>query len=509
MIVTVPIEGQADPQAKAVTLSDLLLIFLPRVPSEELEHENGGKQLEGASTCVARLPTWHYAAARRLFRQPAPGVIAMPSPLASLSRRDFLAASSLGLAGFAVMNAETEVVAQQEAARAHSESGKKPRVAAINSIYRLRSHAYHIAGRFIHGYTRLGFHHQPPFELVRMWNHQQPKDDLGPSVCKTHGIELCETIPDALGGKNGLDVDAVLLIIEHGDYPLNDRGQVLYPRAEFFKEIVEVFKKSGRSVPIFVDKHLSYDHRLAAKMVQTSKELRFGLMAGSSLPVTWRRPEIEPALGTPFKEAVVSFGFDRGTVEIYLFHALEVLQCMLERRQGGETGVKSVEFLQGDAVWKAGDEGRWSWRLLNAALSRCPSTNTGPIRENVLKPQAVLVEYQDGTRGAALNLIEQTSEFAFAADIERRTEPLSSCFYLPAPPGARFFDPLTYNIEKFFAAGVPPYPVERTLLTSTMTDLAMQSLQQGSEVITSPALAVKYTAPADSGFFRGPYIDAG
>ncbi|MBC8116703.1 MAG: hypothetical protein H7062_20095, partial [Candidatus Saccharimonas sp.] len=122
---------------------------------------------------------------------------------------------------------------------------------------------------------------------------------------------------------------------------------------------------------------------------------------------------------------------------------------------------------------------------------------------------AVLVEYLDGTRGAALNLIEQTSEFAFAGTIEGRTEPLSSCFYLPAPPGARFFDPLTYNIEKFFAAGTQPYPVERTLLTSTMTDLAMLSLHQGSQVITNPALAVKYAAPPDSGFFRGPYVDAG
>ncbi len=433
----------------------------------------------------------------------------MSSPLGSLSRRDFLAASSLGLAGVSAMSLAPNAVAQEQAVRAGGAAGKKPRVAAINSIYRLRSHAYHIAGRFIHGYTRNGFHHQPPFELVRMWNHQQPENDLGPKVCFDHGIELAKSIPEALGGKNGLDVDAVLLIIEHGDYPVNERGQVLYPRAEFFEQIVEVFKKTGRSVPVFVDKHLSYDHTLAAKMVATAKELKFGLMAGSSLPVTWRRPEIEPTVGTPFKEAVVTFGFDRGSVEIYLFHALEVLQSMLERRTGGETGVKSVEFLHGDAVWKAGDAGRWSWRLANAALSRCASTNVGPIRENVLNPQAVLIEYLDGTRGAVLNLIEQTSEFAFAANIEGRTDPLSSCFYLPAPPGARFFDPLTFNIEKFFAAGTPPYPVERTLLTSTMTDLATLSQHQGGQVIANPALAVKYPAPADSGFFRGPYVDAG
>ena len=426
----------------------------------------------------------------------------MPETPLSLTRREFLSASTASLLGGTLLAAD-------EPAATKLPTTRRPRVAAIHSIYRLRSHAYHIAGRFIHGYTRNGFHHQPPFDLVRMWNHQQPKDDLGPSVCQTHHIELTKSIPEALGAKNGLDVDAVLLIIEHGDYPVNERGQVLYPRYEFFEQIVDVFKQASRSVPVFVDKHLSYDHRLAAKMVSTAREMKFGLMAGSSLPVTWRRPEIEPPLGTKFEEAVVCFGFDRGTVEIYLFHALEVLQCMLERRAGGETGVRSVQFLEGPAVWKAGDEGRWSWRLLDAALSRCASRNTGPIRENVLHPQAVLVEYQDGTRGAVLNLIEQTSEFAIGLKVADRAEPVSSCFYLPAPPGARFFDPLTYNIEKFFASGTSPYPVERTLLTSTMTDLAMQSLHEGSKVITSPALTVKYAAPADSGFFRGPYVDAG
>ncbi|WP_397568251.1 hypothetical protein [Schlesneria sp. T3-172] len=423
-----------------------------------------------------------------------------------LTRRSFLGATAAGFASSSLLWGQGP---SEPGSPAEAGLKRKPRVAAINSVYRLRSHAYHIAGRFIHGYTRNGFHHQPPFELVRMWNHQQPPADLGPSVCEQHGIELCKSIPQALGEKQGLDIDAILLIIEHGDYPQNERNQILYPRYDFFQQIVEVFQKTGRSVPVFVDKHLSYDHRLAARMVQAARDMKFGLMAGSSLPVTWRRPEIEPTVGTPFKEALVCFGYDRKTVEIYLFHALEVLQCMLERRKGGETGVKSIQFLEGDAVWAAGDEGRWSWRLLDAALARCPSRNTGPVRENVLNPQAMLIEYEDGTQGTILNLYEQTSDFGFAATIEGWSDPISSCFFLPSPPGARFFDPLTYNIEKFFASGTPPYPVERTLLTSTMTDLAMQSIHAGGRLILDPALSVKYAAPQDSGFFRGPYVDAG
>jgi hypothetical protein len=382
---------------------------------------------------------------------------------------------------------------------------KRPRVAAINSIYRLRSHAYHIAGRFIYGYQREGEHHQPPFQLVRMFNHQSPADDLGPEVCAKHGIELCNSVAEALGGDQ-LDVDAVLLIIEHGDYPVNEFGQILYPRQELFDEIARVFHASRKSVPVFVDKHLSYDHRKARAMVETARKLKFGLMAGSSLPVTWRRPELDPPLGTPFTEGLVAFGYDRGPAEIYFFHALETLQTMLERRAGSETGVKFVTGLKGNAVWQAEREGLWSGELLETALRRNPSRNYGAVREQVKNPQAILIEYTDGTRGAVLNLIEACSEFSFAGRVKNEPQPLSTWFVLPPPPGARFFDALTWNIERFFKEGKPPYPVERTLLTSTVLDLGLRSLHSGAPV-ASPALAIRYQAPEDDGHMRGRFTD--
>ncbi len=422
----------------------------------------------------------------------------MTTPFFPIHRREFLAGASLFVAA-GVGNMQTAVAAESAVA-----IPQKPlRVAAINSIYRLRSHAYHICGRVIHGYTKDGFHHQPALKLVRMYNDQYPKDDLGREYGKKFGVEVSDTVASALGGPKSLDVDAVLLIIEHGDYPLNDFGQVLYPRYELFQQIVDVFRASGKTVPVFVDKHLSYDHRKAAAMVRTARDMKFGLMAGSSLPVTWRVPEIEPPLGTSFREGVVTFGFDRGSVEIYLFHALESLQCMWERRKGGETGVKSVQALRGDAVWQAAGAGRFSTKLMEAALKNNVSNNVGSVRDNVSDPLLVLIEYHDGTKGAILNLIEQTSEFGFAATVDGTSEPVSTGYYLPAPPAANFFNPLTWNIEQFFLAGTPPYPVERTLLTSTLCDLAMQSLHAGGKVVASPALNIAYQSVPDSGFFRG------
>lgn len=405
-----------------------------------------------------------------------------------LSRREFMGAG-LALAAGPALASQAQPV---------------KRIAAINTVYHLRSHAYHIAGRFLHGYPIEGKHHQPPFKLVRMYNDQYPAGDLSRGLAKKFGFELSRNVAEALGGAGGLDVDGVLLIGEHGDYPLNELGQQLYPRHKLFMEIVEVFRKSGKTAPVFNDKHLSYDHKLAGEMVAAARELKFGFMAGSSLPVTWRRPEIEPEIGTPFTEAVVCC---YGGAERYGFHGLETLQCMMERRAAEEPGVVAVTALRGKAVWKAGDEGAWSWELLREAFARCPSLNIGDVRDNVADPIAYLLEYADGARGAVLILPEHVADFAFAGRVKGRREPVSANFYLPDPPGAKYFDALTYNIEKLFATGVPPYPVERTWLTSNVLDFGMRSLVAGGKRMEDPALRIRYVPPKDSGFFRGRITD--
>src|SRR5205807_9339092 len=118
-------------------------------------------------------------------------------------------------------------------------------------------------------------------------------------------------------------------------------------------------------------------------MVAWARALKFPLMAGSSLPVTWRRPELDHPLQSPLTEALVAA---HGPIEGYGFHALETLQVMLERRRGGETGVKAVTCLTGNDVWKAGDAGLWSWELLEAALGRSETLNPGDVRKNVGLP---------------------------------------------------------------------------------------------------------------------------
>lgn len=410
-----------------------------------------------------------------------------------MNRRDFLTSAAV-LTGGGLLPA--------------ADPRKRKRIASINSLYYKLSHAYHITGRFLYGYTLKGKHHRPAFDVARMYNHQYHADgkmqDISRPLVKRKNVELVDSIPAALGGKGSLDVDGVLLIVEHGDYPRNDLGQILYPRYEFFEQVVEVFRASKRSVPVFCDKHLSYDHVKARKMYDTAKEMGFGLMAGSSLPVTWRRPEWEPDFGAKIEEAVVCFYAD---LEIYGFHAFEVLQCLLERRRGGETGVKSVRALKGGEVWKAWDKGAWSKELAEAALRRSASRDYGTPRDHVENPVAFLVEYRDGTRAALLHLPGYVADLTAAVKVAGDPKPHATWFVLPAPPGARFFDPLTFYIEKFLTTGKSPYPVERTLLTSIMLDFAMRSAAEGGTPMTDRSLEVAYRPKDESYFFKGPYSD--
>jgi hypothetical protein len=276
------------------------------------------------------------------------------------------------------------------------------------------------------------------------------------------------------------------------------------------EQIAAAFRKAGRSVPVFNDKHLSYTFAKAKKMLGFAEELKFPMMAGSSLPVTWRRPELELKLETPIEEALVA-GY--GPIEVYGFHGLETLQVMMERRKGGETGVKAVTYLTGKDVWKAADAGKWSWDLLDAALRRSETVNFGDVRENTgsmavqtmpaTPATAFLVEYRDGTRGSVLLLNGHVQDFTFAAKIKDEDKPATCLFLLPAPPGAKFFDALVHNIEKFLESGRSPYPVERTLLTTGVLDAAMESHARRDGRVETPELELSYAAPDDSGFLRG------
>ncbi|MEN9575342.1 MAG: hypothetical protein RL514_3197 [Verrucomicrobiota bacterium] len=421
------------------------------------------------------------------------------------SRRDFLTTVAAGLS-----------CAASGLPALAAPAARSKRIAVVTTEWRYHSHAWHMAERFLNGYPVKGRWHRPPLEVVSAYVDQTPEKDLSRDRAKEFGFTVYPTVAETLrcGGKQ-LAVDAVLLIGEHGNYPKNELGQTQYPRYELFKQITDVFRDDGRAVPVFNDKHLSWKWEWAQEMVAISRELKFPFLAGSSLPVTWRMPAVEMPSGADVQE-VMSVAM--GGVDSYDFHALEVIQCMAERRRGGETGVKAVQALRGDAVWQAMDKptwaaGGWDPTLFAASLARSHTLAQPPngshrhptpaqMRAFVKDPVAYRIEYVDGLRATMFLLNGLVGDFTFAARLRGQAEPLSTLFHLPPTPNVVYSAALMAQAERMFMTGKAPYPIERTLLTSGILAAAMQSRGADGQRLETPHLAVKYSAPQESLFWK-------
>lgn len=384
------------------------------------------------------------------------------------------------------------------------------RLAVLASVYRHLSHAQHFTDRFLVGYPYEGTWHYPDVEVVSLYVDQRPVGDQSADRASEFGFSVYPTIAETLRcGGDQLAVDGVLIICEHGDYPRNELGQILYPRYEWFQECVEVFEAEGRGVPVYNDKHLSYDYDKAQKMVEDAARLNFPLLAGSSLPVTWRLPDLELDHGCRIEEALV---IGVGGSDAMDYHALEGLQCMVERRRGGETGVAGVQVLEGDALWHAHEEGRWSRELLEAALSRCDSPQgltvedgrthdllgSGELQRIAERPAAYSIEFRDGLRATLLMLDGAIRDYCFAARLEGSDEPVSCQFFLTPVPNVDYSASLIAKIDEMFRTGRSPVPAERTLLVCGYLEACLKSRHRGGVRLETPHLSVTYTAPAES-----------
>ncbi len=391
---------------------------------------------------------------------------------------------------------------------------RRKRMAIVTTEWRYHCHAWHMAERFLVGYPTQGHWHEPKLEVVSAYMDQFPEKDLSRQRSEEFGFPIYDSVAEALRcGGTELAVDAVLLIGEHGDYPKNEFGQTQYPRYELFKQITDVYRADGRSAPVFNDKHLSWKWDWAREMVDLSEELGFALAAGSSLPGTWRMPSIEMPAYAPVEEMM---SVSIGSMDSYDFHALEAIQCMAERRQGGETGVTAVQGLQGDAVWQAmaaGDwsKGGWDASLFEACLSRSQTLvqpesyshrypTQEQIQEWVKEPVAYRIEYVDGTRATMLLMNGLVGDFTFAARIGGQSAPLSTLFYLPPVPNVMYSAELMAKAEATFMTGKSPCPIERTLLTSGLTEACVQSASTNQQRMETPHLHVTYPVPAESTF---------
>jgi hypothetical protein len=414
--------------------------------------------------------------------------------LARYSRRRFLtqAATTAGL------------LASPVPLLAASSRPKRLKVAAIVTEFTYRSHAHVILENFTEPYLFNGEWTDPGMDIVSLYLDQVPANDLGHAFAEKFHVPIYKTIKEGLccaGDK--LAVDAVLSIGEHGKYPVNKRGQIEYPRFRFFNEIVEEFKNSRRVVPVFSDKHLSFRWDWAKEMYDSARELAIPFMAGSSVPLAQRQPPFELPNDAKIEQAVSIHG---GGIESYDFHALEVLQSIVEARAGNETGVARVQLLQGEDLWKAADDGLWSPELAQAALDAEPNSSRSPAKELICRPKegtpsagfvshGILLNYRDGLRAIVLAAATGGgTNWHFACKLSGEEKPRATSFYVGPWNNRNLFKALAHAVQTFFREKQTPYPVERTLLVTGIVDAEMESRAASSKAIETPHLAIRYKA---------------
>lgn len=356
-------------------------------------------------------------------------------------------------------------------------------IAGLLASWFPNSHPDVLIGRVAKTYSLDGTGDPSRLHIASIYLDRPQKGDMTAELAKQYGFQVCPTIEEALTlGTGTLAVGGVFLCTEWADYPKNDLGATLYPHRRMFDEVVKVFKASGKVVPVFVDKHLADNWADAYYIYDTAKKMHIPLMGGSTMPVSWRVPATDVTRNARLKEIV---GISYHTLDAYGFHGLEVLQCLAERRKGGETGIVSVQALSGQAVWDAAGK-EYDPELLADALQRnVPPTTIEAVKAKEKNPVLFLIRYRDGLRVAMFGLNYTVLHWAAAWRYANGTKD-STLFWLhEAVPFATFAAQMR-GIEAMYLTGTPSWPVERTLLTSGVLDAGLISLKEHGRKIKTP-----------------------
>lgn len=229
----------------------------------------------------------------------------------------------------------------------------------------------------------------------------------------------------------------------------------------------------------------------------------FLLCSATALPVTWRLPQVDLPMHQPVREALIVVQGKAGQAEL---EALEGLLPLVERRGGGEGGVKSVTRLDATSLWPAGEkDGFWSKDLLAAAISRSDSPLGDPERDGRTQdlfgmglvpklardPRGWVLEHDRGMRSTILVLDGVVRDFNFAVRMGDG-EVISAQLY--RPPGHREFDRLAAVVEDFFDTGRAPWPVERSLLIAGLLEVfrSQRYLPVGERLATPELAGIRY-----------------
>lgn len=367
---------------------------------------------------------------------------------------------------------------------------QKKRVSAIITEYWDISHADVIVTKMLAGFHMDGHHYLSSLEIVSMYIDKFPEQDMSRELSAKHGVPIYPTIEAALKcGGDRFDLDGILLIGEHGDYPVNELGQILYPRRIFFEACLKVMLEAERIVPVYSDKGFAVIQEDIEWMYDQIKQHDIPFMSSSVVPFARQYPASEPPPeGAPLYKM---FGFAYGNVERYTYHTLEMMQSIAEKRAYGETGIRAVRTYEHRAALDKllGSEWNPLYRKLGSFINLI-DLETFPT--TLQHPYFFEIDYVDGLKSGILYADTEVKDFASAYQMDEDAEPYITEFYLQPGKPYIHFGRLVLAIERFIHTGHPPFPVERSLLTTGALDAIMRSLHLKQEEIRTPFLEKGY-----------------
>lgn len=358
-------------------------------------------------------------------------------------------------------------------------------VAFVLEDFALQTPAQQLLDRFLFGYRRNDAFHKP--------------DGVRVCVARAGGLQLPATAAAALSNRAA---EAGLQLAELPAAVRDANAVVVIPRADFASPVTEslaaVLTHAQRGTPCFVFGALAPDLASARTLTTLAAARQITLAAGTTLPVTWRLPQVDLPKNAPVDEALILV---QGASPLAELHALDGLLPVLARRAGGERGVRQVKFLSGRELWRAGDRREWSWGLLSAALSRSDSpqgdtlvdgrtqdlVGLGLVPKLATQPRGWLLEHADGVRTALLVLDGVVADYNFAVRLGDGSEVSAQLFRAPVP-AQEHFSPLAGVIENFFRTGEPPWPAARGLLTAGLLGACRQAAARPGTWLSTPEL---------------------
>jgi hypothetical protein len=360
--------------------------------------------------------------------------------------------------------------------------------------------AQQLLDRFLIGYPREGAFHKLDGTQIAAYVAVAAESSFGERP-KEFDLVVAPTMERAV-----TDADAVMIVSRRPGDLANEA---------FVKIAVE---QAPEGAACFVHGALANTLDSARQYSRTAAARRIALRSGTPLSVGWRLPPVELPTGTPLAEALIVVQVNPldspaippsppVTLGGAVLQALDGLLPVIERRRGGESGIRSVRFLEGKNLWRAGEKGLWSWPLLGAALSRSHSPQGDAVRDGRTQdivglglvpklarhPRGWLLEHRDGLRTAILVLDGVVADFNFAVRAPNG-DIVSAQLFRGPPPAEHHFSRLAAVLEDFFRSSQPPWPLERSLLVTGLLETFAEPSSLSGHRVETPDLGIAYTS---------------